>query len=186
MKFSRGFTIWELIVVMSIVAILTSLLVPSYSVHTQQRRSEAIATQFQDLIQYSRGEALRRGVTILICGANYRINNSLHGCQGSSNSLDWSEGVLAFADESGARNYNSGERVKAMHFDTDVVSPANVVSPVELLEIKPDSTLVSSDGAESWTFVLTQIINGVNVVSKIKVNRYGYSLFCRVSEDNGC
>lgn len=186
MKSSRGFTIWELIVVMSIVAILTSLLIPGYTARTQQRRSEVIAAQIQDVIQYARGEAMRRGTTVIICGANYRVNDSLHGCQGSGNKSDWSEGILAYVDESANSQYSSGERVKAMRFDTDVVSPATVTLPIGILSIKPDSTLFSSDNASNWTFTLTQVINSSVKESKLKVNLYGYSSFCRVGEDSAC
>lgn len=180
MRLNKGFTIWELVVVMAIVVILSRLAIPAFSNYTQQRRSEVIAAQLQDVIQYSRAEALRRGVTITICGANYTSNKTLYGCQGGVNMNNWSDGVLSYIDSDSSSSYNTGERVKAARFETKTLSPATVSAPSAILRINPDSTLSDISGNESWVFTITQQINGANLVSKVKLNKFGNSSFCKV------
>ncbi len=180
MRLNKGFTIWELVVVMAIVVILSRLAIPAFSNYTQQRRSEVIAAQLQDVIQYSRAEALRRGVTITICGANYTSNKTLYGCQSGVNVNNWSDGVLSYIDSDSSSNYNTGERVKAARFETEVLSPATVSAPSATLMINPDSTLSDISGNESWVFTITQSINGASLVSKVKLNKFGNSSFCKV------
>lgn len=180
MRLNKGFTIWELVVVMAIVVILTRLAIPAFSNFTQQRRSEVIAAQLQGVIQYSRAEALRRGMSIIICGANYTSNKTLYGCQSGVNVNNWSDGVLSYIDLDSSSSYNTGERVKAARFETEVLSPATVSAPSATLMINPDSTLSDISGNESWVFTITQSINGASLVSKVKINKFGNSSFCKV------
>lgn len=180
MRLNKGFTIWELVVVMAIVVILSRLAIPAFSSYTQQRRSEVIAAQLQDVIQYSRAEALRRGIIITICGANYTSNKTLYGCQSGVNVNNWSDGALSYIDSDSSSSYNTGERVKAARFETETLSPATVSAPSAILRINPDSTLSDASGNESWVFTITQSINGASLVSKVKLNKFGNSSFCKV------
>lgn len=185
MRLNRGFTIWELVVVMAIVVILTRLAIPAFSNYTQQRRSDVIAAQFQDIIQYSRAEALRRGISITLCGANYTTNKTLYGCQSGSNTFNWSDGVLSYIDRDLNGIYNSGERIKVARFDSETVSAATVTSSVASLVVNSDSSLSDASNAESWVFTISQLINGSNQVSKLKLNKFGNSSFCKVGA-SGC
>lgn len=185
MRLNTGFTIWELVVVMVIVVVLSRLAIPAFSSSTQQRRSEVIAAQLQDIIQYSRAEAIRRGVVITLCGANYTTNKTLYGCQSGSNTNNWSEGVLSYIDRDINSSYNSGERIKVARFDSETLSAAMISSPVVSLMVNPDSSLSDLNNAESWVFTITQLINGVSQVSKVKLNKFGNSSFCKVGV-SGC
>lgn len=180
MRLNKGFTIWELVVVMAIVVILSRLAIPAFSSYTQQRRSEVIAAQLQDVIQYSRAEALRRSIVITICGANYTSNKTLYGCQSGVKVNNWSDGALSYIDSDSSSSYNTGERVKSARFETETLSPATVSAPSAILRINPDSTLSDASGNESWVFTITQSINGASLVSKVKLNKFGNSSFCKV------
>lgn len=166
--------------VMSIVVIFSRLAIPAFSSYTQQRRSEVVGAQLQDVIQYSRTEALRRNVTVIICGANYTSNKTLYGCQSDTNAINWSDGVLSYVDRDSNSSYNTGERVKAARFDSETLSPAVVSAPTAILRVNPDSTLTDASGNESWVFTITQQINGASMISKVKLNKFGSSSFCKV------
>lgn len=185
MRFNTGFTIWELVIVMAIVVVLSRLSIPAFSSYTQQRRSDVIAAQFQDIIQYSRAEALRRGVAITLCGANYTVNKTLYGCQSGNNTTNWSDGILSYVDSDNSSSYNSGERIKVARFDSNTLSAATISSTVDSLTINPNSSISDSSNNESWVFTITQSINGTNQVSKIKLNKFGNSSFCKVGA-SGC
>lgn len=63
----RGFTLVELLITITIVAILLALAVPSYShITTSKRMASELDALLVDM-QYARSEALRQGTTVEIC-----------------------------------------------------------------------------------------------------------------------
>jgi len=69
MKRQYGFTLTELVVVMSIVAILLSLGVPSYrSITNSYRLSSEVNGLLGDLM-YARAEAIKEGQPVTVCAS---------------------------------------------------------------------------------------------------------------------
>ena len=62
-----GFTVTELVIVMTIVGILTAIGVPSYKyVTTSNRISSEINSLLGDM-QFARSQAIKQGLTVTVC-----------------------------------------------------------------------------------------------------------------------
>ena len=75
-QFATGFTAIELMVVVSIVAILAALAAPSFSPLIENWRVRESAEQLQSTLYYARSEAIKRGGQVLI----QKIPNNTNGC----------------------------------------------------------------------------------------------------------
>lgn len=86
-KHDDGYTLIELLIVISIVAILGAVAIPSYQFSIVGNR---VSAQFDRLamdMSYARSEAIKRGATVAICPKA--------GCVESSN---WGQGWVVFLD----------------------------------------------------------------------------------------
>ncbi|MDP2073166.1 GspH/FimT family pseudopilin [Hydrogenophaga sp.] len=93
---SRGVTLVELIVCVSMLAVLVGLAVPSFSgLHSDWRRDSAIRDFMGDL-QLARSTALRTSRTVVMCA-------TLNGlaCANGAISSDWRQGWIIFSDLDG-------------------------------------------------------------------------------------
>lgn len=98
-----GFTLIELMVVLAIAAILMTLAVPSFRSTIQNNR---IATQANDLVstlQLARGEAIKRGVRVIVC-----VSTDQATCTGTN----WAGGWVTFADTNANGSVDVGELIK--------------------------------------------------------------------------
>ena len=69
-KASRGFTLLELMVVLAIVAVLTTLAVPSFTRLVQSNTMSSNVNTFMADLRYARSEATRRGGGVVMCRSN--------------------------------------------------------------------------------------------------------------------
>lgn len=107
---SRGFTMIELMVVIAIVAILTTLAAPSFvQLITKNNVSSAVNTFLADM-RFARSDAVRRGGGVVMCRSDNPETTSTSGptC-GSGSTRGWESGWIIFRDQNnnGARNYNA-------------------------------------------------------------------------------
>lgn len=110
---NRGFTIIELAVVITIVAIFLALAIPSYkSVMTQNRLSSEINDLNTDL-EMARSAAVKQGVPVMICPSTNPTNSS-PSCSGASN---WETGWIIFTDIANNQTYAaaSGDTLIRIH-----------------------------------------------------------------------
>lgn len=92
-----GFTLIEVMVVLGIVAILTALAVPSFTVMLVKRSVQSASQALVDDFRYTRTEALRRSKRVSICSL---AANSTTACSGAP--AAWANGWMIFTDEDGA------------------------------------------------------------------------------------
>ena len=100
--YSQGLTLLELLVTVSIVGLLTSMAVPSFSTLIQDRKHDSHLNDFKNTLAFARSEAVKRGLRTVICASS---NGS--SCNGST----WSDGWLVFVDEDSDDSIDSGEQI---------------------------------------------------------------------------
>jgi type IV fimbrial biogenesis protein FimT len=99
---ASGFTLLELIIVMTIAGVLLAIAVPSYRyVSTSNRMSGEVNSLLGDM-QYARAEAIKEGQTVSVC-----VSNDGASCDGGV-SPPWSEGWIVFSDVNGNGAVDTG------------------------------------------------------------------------------
>jgi type IV fimbrial biogenesis protein FimT len=92
-KQNQGFTLIELVVVIAIIALLTTVALPTFRAFTQNNRSEVTSDLLVSSLNLARSEAFSRKKTVSICG----LNEAQSECV---NSTDWVHGWVVFEDTS--------------------------------------------------------------------------------------
>lgn len=101
---SRGFTLIELMIVIALVAILTSLAVPGFSQFLSKRSVSAAAATLATDYRFARSEAIKRSSFVTVC----RSTDSAT-CAGTSES--WHGGWIVFADADGNGVVGANEEI---------------------------------------------------------------------------
>ncbi len=97
----RGFTLLELLVVLSLVAALAGLSVPSLSALWLRRCVQAAGEALVADLRMARNEALHRGATVAVC--------SSADAQTCSVGAAWAGGWIVFVDTDGNRRREAAE-----------------------------------------------------------------------------
>jgi len=99
----RGFTLTELLAVISIAAVLMAIGAPSYRmITTSSRVSTEINALLGDL-QFARAEALKEGQPVTAC-----VSSDGASCTGGSH---WQDGWIVFSDANGNATVDAGDVV---------------------------------------------------------------------------
>lgn len=98
-----GFTLMELMVTISIAAILMTIAIPSFIDFVRNNRLTAQANDFVLALTYAKSEAVKRGVRVTVCS---RQNDTT--CAGSTT---WDSGWLVFVDNNGNGTVDAGEEI---------------------------------------------------------------------------
>lgn len=91
-----GFTLVEMLVTMSVLVLLLSVVVPSFTGLVRQARASAALKRFSLDLEFARSEAHRQGLPVSLC---------------SPESGDWARGWQVFVDTNGDCIVNNGERI---------------------------------------------------------------------------
>ena len=102
-----GFTAIELMVVVSIVAILAALAGPSFTPLIENWRVRESAEQLQSTLHYARSEAIKRGGRVVI----QKIPNNTNGCTTASSTRAWDCGWIVCHDTNDNDTCNAAEPV---------------------------------------------------------------------------
>ncbi len=94
MRYMRGFTLIEVVVVMAVFAILLTIAVPSMSQFVTENRIKQAATDINMTLLNARSNAMRMGVPVVVCASTGATSGSVPSCDGSS----WSSGWVSFID----------------------------------------------------------------------------------------
>lgn len=96
-KAAAGVTLVELLVVITIVAILMAIGVPSFRNITNSNRVAAEVNGLLGDLQFARSEAIKEGATISVCAANNPTATTA-ACAGTN----WQTGWVVFVDVNGS------------------------------------------------------------------------------------
>jgi len=99
---SRGFTLVELMITISIASILLAVAVPGYQSLMKGSHLATQANQFMTALHYARSEAVKRGMRVTIC-------KSADGA--TCNGDNWQDGWLIFSDAGTAGSVDSGDEI---------------------------------------------------------------------------
>jgi type IV fimbrial biogenesis protein FimT len=103
----RGFTIIELMVVVSILAILVALAAPSFTPLIERWRVQQAQKGLESTLYYARAEAIKRGGNITV----RKHPSGTNGCALASGTDDWDCGWFVFVDTNNNGTLNAGEEV---------------------------------------------------------------------------
>jgi type IV fimbrial biogenesis protein FimT len=120
-----GVSLLELLIVITIGAILFSVGIPSYRSVTNSNRIAAEVNGLLGDMQYARAEAIRRGQTVTVCA-------STDGAS-CSNATAWQNGWLVFSNPNGDTTVDPGDtvlRVQVAFSGTDTFDASNGVGVV--------------------------------------------------------
>jgi type IV fimbrial biogenesis protein FimT len=107
---SGGFTLLELMTILTVVGVLIGIAIPSYKYVTNSSRVSSEANQLLGDMQFARSEAVREGSFVTVCPTS-TLTVSASGtvtaasCSGASN---WATGWMVFSDLTGNGVFNSG------------------------------------------------------------------------------
>lgn len=98
-----AFTVLELLVTLTIAAILLTSGVPAFQSFSQNQQIKAAVSSLHNDLLMARSEAVHRNMQVVACPGD-----PLSGCNGSN---DWTGGWIVFVDSSGDRQHQDIERI---------------------------------------------------------------------------
>lgn len=107
MSRTSGFTLLELMVAISVAAVLLTMGVPSFTSTIRQNCAVSGANALLGVLTLARSEALKRGGHVTVCKSG-----DGHACARGS-SVSWTQGFLIFAETGAIGTLEAGEDVIA-------------------------------------------------------------------------
>jgi type IV fimbrial biogenesis protein FimT len=108
---ASGVTLIELTMTMAIVAVLMAVAIPSFQYVTNANRISSEANALLGDMQFARGEAIKQGLTVIVCTSSNQTS-----CSGSAN---WQSGWIVYVDINNSGTLDTGDPVvrvaKAFH-----------------------------------------------------------------------
>lgn len=172
-SYSKGFSLIELLVVLTLAAILAGIAIPSFSAIIQNSR---LSTQYNELLtslSLARSEAIKRGSVITVCKSS----------NGSTCTGNWQDGWIVFADINADGDFDAadGDEIIIVH---DAFFSGNTLSFTGT-QISYGSDALSIDSSSS-TFTFCDNRGATNAKALIvnSVGRAGIAIDTDTPNDN--
>jgi type IV fimbrial biogenesis protein FimT len=130
----KGFTLIELMMTLSLAAILLTLAVPSYITFTQNSRITTQTNKLIAAVSHARGEAAKRGVRVVMCQSDDPAA-ATPACDGTTGT--WTNGWVVFVDTDNDLTVDAS---------TDVIASFRAESGVNLLTDAGKTIAFNADG----------------------------------------
>jgi type IV fimbrial biogenesis protein FimT len=105
-----GFTVTELVMVMTIVGILAAIGVPSFKYVTVSNRISSEINGLLGDMQFARSQAIKQGLTVTVCSSS-NSTTSTPTCNTGGAGNVWNTGWIVFLDSNGDQQVDNGEQV---------------------------------------------------------------------------
>lgn len=135
---SRGVTVMELIVTLSIGAILLTIGIPGFSAILEKNRIGVASSLLHTSFNMARGEALKRRDGVRICPS--ADSNS---CR---NDGDWSEGWVIFEDANSNNTPETTEIIRVVDLEEPSIKIVASASSANYLQFQPTGMAVGDGG----------------------------------------
>jgi type IV fimbrial biogenesis protein FimT len=136
---NKGMTLIELMVTLSIAAVILTLAVPSFQTLIRTSQVRTVTNGLVGVFNLARSEAIKRGWPVTVCKSS-NINDASPSC---NNVASWKDGWLAFVDK-----------------DQDGVVDAD---DTRLQVGRPDAPLTAIDGGTNYSNYLAYLPDGSSV-----------------------
>ena len=107
LRHALGFTAIELLIVITILAVLTALAGPSFGPLIERWRTNQAVNNMTSTLYAARSEAIKRGGKVSV----RKIANGTDGCTFAPTNQEWSCGWIIFVDADDDGNLDAGEEV---------------------------------------------------------------------------
>jgi len=107
-KYSNGFTLVELMVVVAILALLAGIGAPNFASMIKDSRLSSANADFMAALQLAKSESVARVTPVSMC----RASGGFTGCAASGN---WTQGWIIFSDGDSNGAVNGGDQVLHAH-----------------------------------------------------------------------
>jgi type IV fimbrial biogenesis protein FimT len=171
-----GFTVTELVMVMTIIGILAAVGVPSFKYVTVSNRISAEINGLLGDMQFARSQAIKQGLTVTVCSSS----NSTSPTPTCNAGTVWNTGWIVFLDSNNNQQVDNGEqviRVQPPFNGTDTLnsSAGYAAATYNRLGYAPTSTggtiniaLHDSTNTAAWTRCLAITASG-----SVSTEKYG-------------
>jgi type IV fimbrial biogenesis protein FimT len=159
-----GFTLVEVLISVTVVAILLTIGIPSFRYVTNSNRIAAEINGLLGDMQYARSEAIKEGLPVTVC-----ISTDAATCTGG---VKWETGWIVFSDANGNATVDGADavlRVQRTFASTDTFRATNTVTAVTFNREGyangiANGTLIAlhdSTNTHSWTRCLALNLSGM-------------------------
>ena len=153
MRNSRGFTLVELLVVVTIAAILLALAVPSFSRLIQSTNMSSNVNTFLADIRFARSESIRLGGGVVMCRSS--APEATNANCGTGSTQGWESGWIIFQDLN-----NSGTRTSS---GSDPEPLLRVQAPITAID-----AIYETGAATTFRFTATGRLQNLSGATKIQ------------------
>ncbi len=109
---AKGFTLLELLVTLSLLAVITALTAPALLSSGQGARLNAHATDLQSLLNNSRSLAMLKQQSVFVCGASPAPADALSAPEPCNEVGEWRHGIHVVLDENGNQAPDTDDSVR--------------------------------------------------------------------------
>ncbi|MFT4518416.1 MAG: type IV fimbrial biogenesis protein FimT [Halioglobus sp.] len=135
-KYSKGFTLIELMAVLAMASALLLIAVPTFQTQIQNGRMSAATTDLLSSLMNARGEAVGRSEWVTLC----KRNADGDSCDGSGG---WEQGWITFVDIKGDLTFDVGDGDLILQIHESLADPITGIGPttdIDSIRYSPNGT----------------------------------------------